>query len=571
MLTRWRRAAVMTTAAVVGLTLAGCGTDEADTSGGTLTVLHHQPYESADPQRIYVGAQLAHFRRLVYRGLVAFPMSEDEAEATTPVPDLATDTGTSRRRGRVWSFTLKDGVTWEDGTEITCEDVRHGASRSFATDVVTGGPTYLLAKLDVPKDADGRPVYKGPYTREGQQHFDRAVTCDDRTVTFRFSEPWPDFPLAVAGTMMVDPYKESFDRGARSQWKVLSNGPYRLEGGEWSRNEGATLVRNEAYDPATDEPQQLRMALPERIEMVVEASETAGELFNERIIEDAPGDQRSITIARVGPTQLPRLTGDVARRWVRTPSPFTGFLVPNTERLDDVRIRRALAVATDTEGWVTALGGERVAEPAENLVNPTVPGWTSLDAFGGSNRGDAEAARRLLDEAGVRTPYPIKVAYLGGPATDKAMAALKAGWDAAGFRTTLEPLGATYYDVISRDDDEYDVTWAGWAADWPSMATVLPPLFDSRPNFFDGSCGQNFGCYRSEEFERLVDEAEAAGDVDEQTRLLQEANEVLARDVAYIPLEVSTMNWVHGSKVTGFTATPASNQYPEIGRIGVED
>src|SRR5690606_33116556 len=133
---------------------------------------------------------------------------------------------------------------------------------------------------------------------------------------------------------------------ARSQWSVFSNGPYRVEGGEWSRTEGATLVRNEAYDPATDSPQELRRALPERIEMVVEASETSGELFNERIIEDAPADQRSITIARVGPAQLPRLQGDVARRYVRAPSPFTGFLVPNTARLDDVRVRRALALAT---------------------------------------------------------------------------------------------------------------------------------------------------------------------------------------------------------------------------------
>ncbi|MBE7324326.1 ABC transporter substrate-binding protein [Nocardioides sp. Y6] len=567
----WRRAGALVVSTVLGATLAGCGSDDSGADAGTLTVLHHQPYESADPQRIYVGAQLAHFRRLVYRSLVAFPMSEDEVEASTPVPDLATDTGTSRRGGREWSFTLKDGVTWEDGSELTCEDVRYGTSRSFATDVITGGPTYMVNRLDVPRDRSGRPVYRGPYSGVGQRHFDRAVTCEDDTITFRFAEPWVDFPLAVAATMMVDPYRESEDQGARSQWRVFSNGPYRVEGGEWSRTEGATLVRNEEYDSATDSPEELRRALPDRIEMVVEASETAGELFNERLIEDAPADRRSITIARVGPAQLPRLTGDVARRYVRSPSPFTGFLVPNTERLDDVAVRRALALATDTEGWVTALGGERVAEPSENLVNPSIPGWTELDAFSGSNSGDPETARDMLRRAGVRTPVPLKVAYLGGPTTDKAMAALKAGWDAAGFETTLDPLGATYYDVISRRDDEYDLTWAGWAADWPTMAAVLPPLFDSRPNFSPGSCGQNFGCYQSEEFETLVDRALAATDVEEQTRILQEANEVLARDVAYIPLEVSTTSWVHGSEVTGFTVTAASNHFPEIGLIGVED
>lgn len=571
MTSTWQRALVAVTAGALGLTLAGCGEQEPDAASNTLTVLHHQPYESADPQRIYVGAQIAHFRRLVYRGLVAFPMSEDAAEATTPVPDLATDTGTSRRGGRVWSFTLKDGVTWEDGSEITCEDVRYGTSRVFANDVLTGGPNYTLSYLDVPRDDAGAPAYKGPYSGEGQQHFDRAVTCDGRTVTFRFSKPWADFPLAIAATMMVDPYKASFDEGAGSQWKVLSNGPYRLEEGEWDRTSGATLVRNEEYDRSTDSPDQLRMALPDRIEMTVDPSETAGELFNDRLIQDAARDQRSITIARVGPAQLPRVTGEVAERYVRVDSPFTGFLVPNQKRLDDLRVRRALALATDVNAWVTALGGERMARPAENLVNPSVPGFEELDAFAGSNSGDPASARALLDDAGVRTPYPITVAYLGGPSTDKAMSALKAGWDEAGFETTLEPLGATYYDVISRDDDEYDVTWAGWAADWPSMTTVLAPLFDSRPNFSPGSCGQNFGCYRSPAFERLVDRADAAADLDSQVDLLQQAGDVLAEDVAYIPLEVSTMNWLHGSKVSGFTASPASNHYPEIGLIGVED
>src|SRR5690606_23383110 len=169
MVSTWSRAVAVAASTAVGLTLAGCSAGGQDSDGGTLTVLHHQPYESADPQRIYVGAQLAHFRRLVYRSLVAFPMSEDEAEANTPVPDLATDTGTSRRGGREWSFTLKDGVTWEDGTEVTCEDVRYGTSRSFATDVVTGGPTYMLNRLDMPRDDAGRPAYRGPYSGEGQR------------------------------------------------------------------------------------------------------------------------------------------------------------------------------------------------------------------------------------------------------------------------------------------------------------------------------------------------------------------------------------------------------------------
>ena len=87
----------------------------------------------------------------------------------TPVPDLATDTGTSSDGGKNWSFTLKDGIKWEDGKPITCEDFKYGASRVFATDIITGGPNYLLSYLDIPKDPKtGLPAYNGPYKGEGQ-------------------------------------------------------------------------------------------------------------------------------------------------------------------------------------------------------------------------------------------------------------------------------------------------------------------------------------------------------------------------------------------------------------------
>ena len=103
--------------------------------------------------------------------------------------------------------------------------------------------------------------YPGPYkaTDEQQAEFDKAVSCDDTSITFRFNKPWADFPLAAASLMMTDPYKEEFDEGAKSQWKVLSNGPYKIESGKWEKNKGATLVRNEEYDAATDSPEFLRL------------------------------------------------------------------------------------------------------------------------------------------------------------------------------------------------------------------------------------------------------------------------------------------------------------------------
>lgn len=579
-----RRTVAAGAASVLGLgLLAACGGDGGDdggngtpgssaeaTAGGTLKVLQHFPYEASDPQRIYYGVQLAWYRRLIYRGLLAFPMSEDATEATTPVPDLATDTGTSSEGGKVWEFTLKDGVKWEDGSDITCEDVQYGTSRVFANDLITGGPNYTLSYIDVED-------YPGPYkaSPEQQAAFEEAVSCDGKTITFTFNKPWADFPQAVAGMMMTDPYKESFDEGAKSQWKVLSNGPYKVEGGKWDKNKGATLVRNESYDPATDDPETLRLALPDQIDYQIDPSDTAGELFNDRLIQDAGDVQNAITTARVAPAQFPKITGPVEERYLNVESPYTQYLSPNFNNkvMQDVAVRRALAKSLDLNGYVKALGGETAAAPAESIVNPGVSGYTPNPAFAddNDNDGDPEAAKALLDEAGVKQPVAIKVGYPTSPTADKAMAVLKEGWDAAGFDVSLEPQGDTYYDVISRPDDEFDITWGGWGADWPSMMTVIPPLYDSRPNFSPTTCGQNYGCYQSDEFEALVDEAANAADLDAQVDALVEADAMLGEDVAYIPLDTSKFNWLHGSKVTGFTTTAASSSYPEIGLIGVTE
>ena len=80
------------------------------------------------------------------------------------------------QRGRQeWSFTVKDGVKWEDGADITCDDFKYGASRVVRDDVITGGPELPAELPRHPDRPQGRlPAYKGPYRRA------RARTCSTR-------------------------------------------------------------------------------------------------------------------------------------------------------------------------------------------------------------------------------------------------------------------------------------------------------------------------------------------------------------------------------------------------------
>ncbi|GAW49462.1 ABC transporter substrate-binding protein [Nocardioides sp. PD653-B2] len=583
---RKRMVALSAVAAMTAAVLAACGggsdnppsggstgDGEASAKGGTLQYLQHFPFESTDPQRIYYGVELANFRRTLYRSLVAFPFDNDPDVANTPVPDLATDTGTSTEGGKVWSFTLKDGIKWEDGSDITCEDFKYGASRAFADDVLTGGAGfYIKGYLDIPADPKGGSMYKGPYRGDGQELFDKAVTCDGKTITYNFNKPWPDFPLSVASLMATDPYKESIDKGDRSKWVVMSNGPYKVDGGTWDVNKGATFVRNENYDPATDSPDLLRQANPDQINYELY---TAPEPILDRLVADAGDDKNAVTAARIPPAYFSQIEGPVADRTATVESPYTNYLVPNQKTLTDPKVRQALAIATNVDGYIKAEGGEKAGVPAESIINPGLPGYTEQEMFSGSNEGDPDAAKALLEEAGVDLPYPIKYTYGQSETQDKTAAILKEGWEKAGFQVTLDPLADTYYDVINQPDKDSDVVWAGWGADWPSAMTVLPPLFDSRQNFATDAngnvtnLGQDYGYYQSDEFESLVDQAATAPDIDTQNDLLTQADTVLANDVAYIPLDTSTFYWLYGSGITNFMTDAASSSYPDLGPIGV--
>jgi len=535
--------------------------------GGTVFSLEQSVTEHLDPQRVYVGRDIANLGRLSYRSWVMFPVGETDVDkATTPIPDLATDTGQSNEDATQWSFTLKDGPVWQDGKPITCEDFRYGVSRSFATDVITGGPNYILGYLDIPEGSDGQPAYKGPYTGEGQDLFDKAVTCDGNTITYRFKKPWPDFPLAIASLRSFDPYRQDQDQGDKSDLAVFSDGPYMLQGA-WNADTGGTFVRNPQWDPKEDTNRQ---ANPDSFvfNIGIEA-----EVVIDRLIADAGNDANAISTRNITPAQYPQITGAVADRAVNFASPFSNYLLPNFNRVTNLKVRQAMAAATDRAGYSAALGGDHASKPSQSIVNPATPGFTANPAFSADGKPDIEGAKKLLQESGETLPYPLKLTYpIGSDATDKAFAALKASYDEAGFDTTLDGLDPSgpYYDTIQKPGSDSDLIWGGWGADWPSISTVIPPLFDSRINLTKASNGQDYGNYKSDAANAAMDAASAEPDISKANQMWADLDDMLVQDVAYIPLDVTQFYFLHGSNVDNYVNAVSTSGYPDLGCIAVK-
>jgi peptide/nickel transport system substrate-binding protein len=197
-------------------------------TGGTLYFITHQDqFDHVDPARAYTGRDIAFFNSYLYRNLVSYKPVAGSAGSSL-VGDLATNTGVPSNQAKDWSFTLKPGIAWEDGSAITCADVKYGVSRPFAADVITDGPQYLVQALDIPKNADGSSKYAGPYKKTGQALYDKAVVCKGNTITFHLNRSFADFNYALTYPAGA-PVKASKDTGDKYDLRPFASGPYKIE------------------------------------------------------------------------------------------------------------------------------------------------------------------------------------------------------------------------------------------------------------------------------------------------------------------------------------------------------
>ena len=210
------------------------------------------------------------------------------------------------------------------------------------------------------------------------------------------------------------------------------------------------------------------------------------------------------------------------------------------------------------------------ADPATGLVNPIIGPAGGYKKFSVYPFNIAEA-KKTLQSAGVKLPYPIHVTYSGGTTvTDNQFSALAAAWNKAGFKVTLEGLTNTYYSVIQDPSNaaKYDVTWGGWGADWPNASTVIPSLFDSRVNLSSASNGNDYGLYKNNTVNAMIDAAYNTSDAAKRNAMWANIDEYLAKDVAYVPLDVTKFPRLHGSKVKNYVESASTNGYPDLGQLG---
>jgi peptide/nickel transport system substrate-binding protein len=532
-------------------------------TGGTLTLLTQaEQILHLDPQRNYTGEDLAFASGYLHRTLTTWQYSTDANEANTPVPDLATDIGTPNEDASEWSFTLKDGILWEDGSPVTCEDVKYGVSRTFATDVITDGPSFAISKLDIPANKDGSSKYKGPYTGEGQELFDEAVSCDGNTITFKLNAPAPDFNQTVT-LLAFAPVPESQDTGEKYDDRPFSNGPYKIE--EYTPGQQLILVRNENWDPATDE---LRGAYPDTIEykFAIDAN-----LLDQRMQADAAEDQTAITPDPVLVASLATVFSDPRFEDRRTNEfdPYSRYIAINTTKVPNVLHRRAILAATDRGALIQLAGGEFAGDVADGTIKPNIgidyapTGlWEGLLGQAIPEEGDPEFAKQLIEESGEPMPKLV-YDYATSPDADKSAVALQEALARADIEVKLNPIDpGSYYGVVLNEDQQGHMSAAGWGPDWPNASTVIPELFGVQGGF-------NLSRYNNPEFEERLAEAKTNLDREAQAVQWQELNTFTMEEALVLPTRFGREQRLHGSKIGGAYIWAPYGSWP-YGNLWVE-
>jgi peptide/nickel transport system substrate-binding protein len=450
-------------------TTTSAGFDPATCQGGTLTVLNQGGITHLDPARLYTSGG-GNIPSLLFRTLTTRNRQAGEA-GTKPAPDLATDLGTPSNGARTWTYHLRDGIFFEDGTPITAADVKYGIERSFAPELPGGAP-YLRDWLV------GAAGYTGPYKQpDGLKAIE---TPDAKTIVFKLSKPEGDFPFLATATQFA-PVPKAKDKGVDYESHPLSSGPYMVE--SYEKKKSLVLVRNPKWSTAID---SLRYACPDRIEV------TAGldaAVINQRLVSSAGPDANAVTTdAVVGPEQLAQLgTGSALdKRVSRGEFPATYYLAFNLKKkpFDNEKVRQALSYAINRTSVVNALGGSAVAGASTTFLPPQKAlGYQPYDYFPAGESGNAAQAKQLLAEAGLSS-LTIELAHENDDSTGlgpKVAAAVQEAFKQAGITVKLVAIdSATYRDVTGKPATEPGLSLQYWGADWPSGGPFLIPIFDGR-------------------------------------------------------------------------------------------
>ncbi len=521
--------------------------------GGTLTVLSNQDFTHLDPARNWVMSDMDFGIRLLYRTLVTYKAAPG-TQGGQLVPDLATDLGTSSADAKTWTFHLKQGVKYEDGSPITAQDIKYNVERSFSPDL-PGGADYAARYLA------GAEGYRGP--AEGK-HLDSVKTPDDHTIVFELRKPFAEFPWATVMPTFA-PVPQAQDKGPQYDNRPFSSGPYKIE--SYARGKRLVLVRNDKWDPGTDE---VRKAYPDKLVVVMGLKANQ---IDDRMIASQGADASAVPWYALRPESAAKVlpNAEVRQRLLAESQNCTDMVQMDTGRapFDNVKVRQAVQYALDRDAVLTASGGPAFNDPSTAYMPAPLFGGEQPDTLKIPAAGDVQKAKQLLKEAGKPDGFTTKITASVG---DKGrVEAVQQSLSRAGIKVTIETVDpSAFYATIGDTKNRTDMVYTGWCPDYPSGSTFLPFVFDGRFIKEKGNSG-NHSLFRDDATMKRMDEIAAMTDAKAANKAWQQLDgEILAKSPS-VPVLVRRWPLVLGTNIAGAYGHTSFGGQLDYATVGLKD
>lgn len=515
---------------VLSITLTGCGSEETATNtdteqGKSLVFARGGDSVSLDPADVTDGESL-NVTINIFDTLI------DYKEGNTDLQPALAESWEPSDDGLTWTFHLKQGVKFHDGTDFNADAVVFNFNRWM--------------DKENPYHTGDFPYYGymfGGYKGDEGHVIKDVVAKDENTVVVHLNTPLGPFlnnlamsPFAIASPTAVKKYGENFGENP------VGTGPFVFK--EWARNDKIVLEKNPNYYkkgyPLLDE--LIFKSIPDNSARFIALQSGDIDMMDGVNPDD-------VTTAR---------TNDALQVWLR-PSMNVGYLAFNTQKapFDDVRVRRALNMAVNKQALIDAFYNG-LAEPAKNPLPPSLWGYNDDVKDYGYN---LDKAKELLKEAGYENGFttdfwymPVPRPYI--PQGKKIAEAMQSDFEKIGVRTNLvTEEWATYLEKTGVGD--HTMALLGWTGDNGDPDNFIYVLLDK--DNAQGPDAGNIAFYKNDELHDILIKAQQSADKAERTELYKQAQEIIHNDAPWIPLVHSTPPLVGKKNIKGFNPHPTGS------------
>ncbi|MFC4032227.1 ABC transporter substrate-binding protein [Streptomyces polygonati] len=447
--------------------------------------------------------------------------------STTPTPDAAKECHYADTSGLTYQCTLRDGLKFSNGHDLTSQDVKFSIDRMQKVNWAAG-PASLIANVK------------------------SVNTPDDKTVVFHLKATDATFPAklatpaaAIVDSKVYDPAKP-FDG-----FKLVGSGPYVLN--SFVQGKQAEFSKNPHY-------QGLDKINNSKVEL---------KLFNDSAKMEAALKSGAIDVMTrtMAPDQIIDLQNstDPNIKLTEAPGGETRYLFLNTESpgLKDKAVRQAIAEVIDRQA-ITKDIYKRTAEPLYSVVPQGITSHTN-SFFNRYSSPSVSNAKKTLKQAHITGKIPLTINYrqdTGGTVNKPEAEAIKQQLDASGLfdvKVQSEEWSAFLKAAGKR---EYQIFAISWLPDFPDPDNYIAPFFDKN-NFlnlpYNNTTIQN----------QILPETRRQAERSTASPAFGQAQDMIAEDVPIVPLWQGKQYIASRGDITGVEWALNSSttvQFWELGR-----